>query len=193
MALLCLFSADVYAQQASGDVLVVSRTRILSETEPAKDLRARETALRSDFRNWVQNQQRLLDAEERELTELRDDLPKEEFEVRTTSFDQRVRAVRRETQAHEATIQGAFREARKTLLTSLYPILIDVLKLYDASVIIDADQILIAAPEADVTDEVIARYNQQVDLLALPAFDDLDATTPERIRALQPTPSTDQQ
>ncbi|MEM7506009.1 MAG: OmpH family outer membrane protein [Pseudomonadota bacterium] len=189
----CLFAGELWAQSAPGNSLVVSRTRILSETVPARDLRERETDLRGDFRLWVQAHQQLLDAEELRLTELRDVLPKDEFEVRTTAFDQKVRAIRRETQSHEAAIQAAFREARKNLLTALYPILIDVLKVHGASVIIDADQILIAAPEADVTDEVIERYNAEVELIDLPNFEDLGATLPEETGAQQPRATPGQQ
>lgn len=188
-----LVASDLWAQSDPGNALVVSRARILSETEPARDLRERETALRRAFRAWVQSHQGLLDAEELRLTELRDVLPKDQFEVRTAAFDQRVRAIRRETQAHETAIQAAFREARKTLLTALYPILIDVLKIHGASLIIDADQILIAAPEADVTDEVIARYNAEVGLVELPSFEDLGATVPAEGAGPKPLATPNQQ
>lgn len=154
-------------------MLVVSRARILSETGPAQSLRAAETKLRDDLRAWVNERKQSLDEEERALTELRPDLPRDAFDMRSEAFDQRVRAVRRDSQRLEAAIQSAFRDARKELITALYPILIEVLRARGGQVILDQDNILLAAPEIDVTDQVIALYNARVAAPVLPEFDTL--------------------
>ena len=173
---LCCYA--VLSQDArANEVLVVSRARILSETNAAIALRDAERMLRSELRDWLADRKAQLDSNERILTNLRQTLPKEEFDQRTEAFDRQVRSVRRSSQRSEAALQRAFRDARKELLTSLYPILIEILKSRNAKTILDADQILIASPDVDVTDEVIALFNERVAAPTLPPFDDLIAET----------------
>ena len=163
--------APPLAQDGGDRILVVSRARILSETAPALALREAEVALRADLRDWLNARKQSLDAEERTLPELRGDLPRTEFDQRSSEFDQRVRDTRRESQRIEATIQSAFRDARKELITALYPILIEVLRTRGGQVILDQDQILMAVPDIDVTDQVIALYNARVAAPTLPSFE----------------------
>ncbi|MEM9371969.1 MAG: OmpH family outer membrane protein [Pseudomonadota bacterium] len=150
------------AQDETGSVLVVSRTRILTETEAARSLRRTENNLRDRLKEWVDLQKSSLEEEEQRLTALRAQIDKQEFDALTDAFDKKVRGVRRDTQRYEAAIQSGFREARKALVQNLYPILIEILQRHSASLIIDSDQILIADPKIDMTDEVIALYDQRV-------------------------------
>lgn len=164
-------------QAHENGVLVVSRTRLLTETDAARQVRQAEADLRAALKVWVDASKEELAKRERELTDIRPDLPKEDFDLQAAAFDQQVRSVRRQSQGREAAIQQAFRAARNELLTGLYPILIDVLKSRQGAIIIDADQILLAIPQVDVTDEVIALYNQRVTTPVLPDFEDLEILT----------------
>ncbi|MEM7236325.1 MAG: OmpH family outer membrane protein [Pseudomonadota bacterium] len=185
-AALCLWDFDhATAQISDGPVLVVSRTRILTETVVAQNLRATEAGLRNRLRQWVDLQKSSLEAEEQQLTTLRAQIGKPEFDELTEAFDKKVRGVRRDTQRYEAAIQSSFREARKELVQNLYPILIEIIQRHGASLIIDADQILMADPKIDMTDEVIALYDERVRTpelapIDLPLFgpEDADAEPP---------------
>ncbi|MBY8975814.1 OmpH family outer membrane protein [Rhodobacteraceae bacterium NNCM2] len=156
-------AAPALAQEGvEHSVLVVSRTRILTETVAARTLREDEAALRQRLKNWAEAEKRALEEDEQRLTNLRTEIPKEEFDKLAGEFEQKVRTIRRDTQRFDAAIQANFRDARKELLKNLYPILIEVLRKYNADLIIDADQILIADPGVEVTDEVISLYDERV-------------------------------
>ncbi|MEM9045699.1 MAG: OmpH family outer membrane protein [Pseudomonadota bacterium] len=159
------------AQQSADAVIVVSRARILTETEAAKFLRNQERAERARLTEWIEGETESLDREEQRLTSLRPETPSNEFQRQTDLFDQRVRQVRRTAQRLEAAIQAQFRDARKNLLTDLYPVLIEVLRREGANLIIDADQILIADPSIEKTDDVIALFNERV---ATPSFQKIE-------------------
>lgn len=161
----------VAAQEVTRSVLVVSRARILTDTVAARSLREDEAALRNRLKQWIAAEKITLEADEKRLTDLRADLPKEEFDQLTGEFDQKVRSFRRDTQRFEAAIQANFRSARKELVTNLYPILIEVLQRHGADLIIDADQILIANPNIDMTNEVIELYDDRVAPLNLAPID----------------------
>ncbi len=171
------------AQDEVRSVLVVSRARILTDTVAARSLRDDEAALRQRLKQWIAAEKLTLEADEKRLTELRAQLPREEFDKLTGEFDQKVRSFRRDTQRFEAAIQASFRSARKDLVTNLYPILIEVLQRHGADLIIDADQILIASPNIDMTNEVIELYNARVAPINLAPIDlpVIDQLVPEPI------------
>ncbi|MEM8791110.1 MAG: OmpH family outer membrane protein [Pseudomonadota bacterium] len=181
---LCLPPPAIGQVASHEDVIVVSRARILTETEAAVALRTQERAARERLQEWIKIETEALDREEQRLTGLRPETPSEEFERQTSAFDQRVRQVRRTAQRLEASITAQFRDARKNLVTELYPVLIEVLQRESATLIIDADQILIADPEIEKTDEVIALFNERVELPAFeriefPALSPLAPATPQ--------------
>ena len=170
VAVLCM-PEPAPAQEAGDAVIVVSRARILTETQAAQILRDQERFERARLQEWIATETAFLDEEEQRLTSLRPETPSSEFQRLTEEFDQKVRLVRRTAQSLDAAIQAQFRDARKRLVTDLYPVLIEVLQREGASLIIDADQILIADPRIDKTDDVIALFNERV---TAPSFTEID-------------------
>jgi len=172
-ALLAACAAVAVAVAQDGpQVLVVSHQRVLEETRAAQALRAQEREARTAFQADVDAAKEALAAEEEELTRLRGSLDADEFERRTAAFDQRVRATRRQTQARAAALQTTFREARDALRAEIAPILIEILRARGAEIVLDADVILVAAPSVDVTEDVIARFDDRVapPVIDLPLF-----------------------
>lgn len=143
-------------------VLVISYDRVMRETAAGRAIREAEDAARSAYEAAVEEAQVSLAAEEAELTRLRGELDRETFARRTEAFDARVRAVRRESQRRAAELQQIFRTAREALRAEVAPILVEVLRDRDADIVLDADQILVAAPRVDVTEAVIARFDAEV-------------------------------
>jgi Skp family chaperone for outer membrane proteins len=159
----CLVPALPGAQEAASPVIVVSRERVLRETRAGRALREAERELGAAFQARVDEVQRRLKAEEEELARLRGSLTREEFDRRAEAFDRRVRTARRRSQRQAAELQKAFREAREALTAALAPILVELLKREGASIVLDADQMLVAAPEVNRTEEVIALFDAEVE------------------------------
>jgi len=148
-------------------VIVVSRDRILSETQAGRAIIASEREIGSAFQARVDAVKEQLEAEEAELTRLRGKIPRAEFESRATAFDRKVRVARRRTQKQAAELQQTFRIARERLVGRLAPILIKVLREQGAAIVLDADQILVAAPSVNMTEEVIRLFDEEVPALAI--------------------------
>lgn len=171
-------TVDLAAQDkeaAKATVLVVSRERVLRETEAGQALRAAERDRRVEFEASVDAVKALLEAEEAELAQQRGSLSRAEFDRRAKDFDRRVRNARRLSQRQAAELQRTFRLAREALVAELAPILIEILRLEGASLVLDTEQILIAAPSVDMTDKVIELFNDRVPLpvFTLPPLDPL--------------------
>jgi len=144
-------------------LLVISRKRVLRETAAGRALTEAEAEIRDAFQDRVEAAKRALEAREAELARLRGTLPRSAFREQTEAFDRAVRSTRRATQRQAALMQKAIRQARERLASALPPILVAVLKDRGADVVLDTDAILVARPEADVTQEVIARFDAEVE------------------------------
>lgn len=149
-------------------VLVVSRKRILNETQVARRLLEAEIALTAELQRRVDAVKAELNEEEEEIARLRATLDREDFEARVSDFDRKVRRERRRTQQSAAALQDAFRDARLKLLEALGPVLETVRVQRGASLILNVDNAMAADPAVDVTDEVIALLDRTVPIPALP-------------------------
>ncbi len=154
--------ATTAAGQATADILVVSRTRLLNDTKHARALLEAEKRLTAEIQARIDATKRALAAEEQELARLRSTLPRDEFETRTAAFDRRVRRERREAQRQAAVLQTVFRAERVELQETLAAVLEQIRAERGASVILNEEQAMAADPAIDITDEVIARFDKTV-------------------------------
>lgn len=149
-------------------ILMVSRKRLLHETSHARLLRNAEDAMTDDLQRQVDAVKAELNAQEQELVTLRRTLPRDEFDQRVAAFDQRVREERRRAQQHAINVQNALRAERLKLVEAIGPLLEAIRADHGAQVILNADQVLVADFRIDVTDEAIARFNNEVPLPEIP-------------------------
>lgn len=143
-------------------ILIVSRKRLLNDTDHARALLKAEIELTAVLQRRVDAVKEELNAEEQELTKLRPSLAREVFDERVAAFDRKIRSQRREAQQYAANLQNVFRVERLKLVEALDPLLEEVRVAHGANVILNADQVLALDPALDVTDEAIARFNSDV-------------------------------
>jgi Skp family chaperone for outer membrane proteins len=101
-------------------------------------------------------------AEERELTELRAELPADEFRARAQAFDDRAVGFRRQQDAKARALQGRDEAERAAFFRAVSPILSELVAELGAVAILDDRAVLFAAPAIDVTDRAIARVDARI-------------------------------
>ncbi|MEL6767600.1 MAG: OmpH family outer membrane protein [Pseudomonadota bacterium] len=143
-------------------ILIVNRSRVLAESAAARALATSERELSAQLQDEVDRVQAELAAEEEDLARVRGTLPRDAFEARADIFRERVQRERRTAQARAAAIDKAFRDARRELVARLQPILEEVRRRKGADVIINAEGVLAARTEADVTSEVLLVFDARV-------------------------------
>lgn len=167
-----LAAGEAGAQEgAQGPILVLSRRRMLNETRHARALLEAEQRMTAELQARVDQTKRRLAAEEQRLAELRSSLPREEFDQRTSAFDRMVRRERREAQRQAAALQTVFRSLRVRMLETLDRFLGRVRADRGATLILDAENALAWDPSIDITDEVIARFDEAVPPPEIPDLD----------------------
>ncbi len=146
------------AQPPNQAVLIVDHDRALNESAPGKALRAALQERRAAQLQSSATLDKAMEAEETEIARIRDRLSREEFEVRLQEFDQKVRQARRDNQIAIQTMQAEFDAARRKLVQALNLILRDILQERGATVLLNAQTVIMARGEVDVTNEAIERF-----------------------------------
>ena len=153
------------AAPAAATVIVVDIERVMRETAAAGEIARIERASRRALRERLDELKAALEAEEAELSRLRDEgMPREAFGARVAAFDRRVRRTRASAQQALDAFAARFREARAALRARLDPVLDALMTARGAEVALDVGAAIRATPAADVTDEAIRRLDA-----ALPA------------------------
>ena len=168
-----LLAGPAPAQQATTPptqaVLIVDHEKALNESAPGRALRALLQERRTAQLQVTAERDKAMEAEETEIARIRDRLSRAEFEERLQEFDQKVRQARRENQEAIQAMQAENDAARRKLVQAMHLILRDILQEKGATVLLNAQTVVMARGDIDVTNEVIERFSQvQVDF-GLPA------------------------
>lgn len=157
LAFACPLLAPSFA--AADSILLINRQRVLSESDPARRLRAAEHDRRVALRQQLDAIQSELETEEAEISALRGRVDAAAFEARVHAFDVHVREARRRSQALGEALQAEFERARQQLGAALIPVLNAMMEVHNADVVLDVRSVLSARPGLDLTEEAISRLN----------------------------------
>ena len=138
-----LSSEELFADSAFGQ-------RVLREIEVESALLAEENE-----RIVVE-----LSQEEKELTEQRATLPAEEFRPLAEAFDTKVQSHREGQRAKLDALARRSEEAQQTFFEIVRPILVDLLREFGASVMIERSNVVVST--TDITEAAIARIDAAI-------------------------------
>lgn len=102
-----------------------------------------------------------LTAEERELTELRNSLDPTDFRTRAEAFNEKVQRLRREQDEKARAVGTRNEEARRILLTSVQPVLLQLMVESGAVAVLDRRVVLLSVESVDITEQAIRRVNAE--------------------------------
>lgn len=101
-----------------------------------------------------------LEAEERELTEMRASMSAEEFRELANAFDQKVQATRQEQAAKGRALNALLDQERDVFLTAAAPVLERLMREADAAVILERRSVFVSASAIEITDDAIALLDE---------------------------------
>src|SRR6056297_2881787 len=144
------------------DVLVIDIERLLAETAYGQKLQAGIEAERDALIARNERVATELEAEERDLTELRAITPPDEFREMADAFDTKVTQLRRESERLSRELERRRDLAPVQFLRVVQPVLADILNEADAVVLLDVRSVILRAEAADVTDAAISRIDARI-------------------------------
>lgn len=151
------------AAQEGAPFLIINQERILTGSRTGQALLAEEEEARDALRAEARAIDRRFEEEERYLTELRAELPPEEFRAIADEFDERVVEARRQQDARSTALVLEFDQRRRQFYADVAPILVRLLSRYGAHAILDESSVLLADQSLNITDAVIAEIDAQAD------------------------------
>lgn len=101
-----------------------------------------------------------LEAEEKELTDLRATMEPAEFRVLADAFDEKVQNTRQAQATKGRAINDLLDKKRDVFLTAAAPVLEQLMRDADASVILERRSVFVSANSVDITEDAIELLNE---------------------------------
>ncbi len=162
---LLIVSVPLNAQQLGipqTDVLTISSERLFADSafgqRVFREIEA-ESALLSDENERIVAE---LSTEEKELTNKRAELSAEEFRPLAEAFDEKVQSHRDSQRAKLDVLARRGEEARGQFFEMAQPVLIELLREFGASIVIERSNVVLSSDASDITDAAIARINAAI-------------------------------
>lgn len=144
----------------SSSVLTLDSDRVFLESafgrRVAGEVEVKAAELAADFRQIEAE----LEAEERELTDLRPTLPADEFRTLADQFDQKVQSIRQQQAAKERDLNQLLDQEREVFLTAAAPVLERLMRRSGAVVILERRSVFYSANAIEITDAAIALLDE---------------------------------
>lgn len=153
------FSGQTLGPGQTVSVLVLSQERLLTDSAPGQALLSEEAALRAAHKEEGERLDAELEAEERELAELRTQITDEDFQARAVAFDEKVVRIRQDHREKSEALGREVEERRKAFFAQVVPIVAEIMRERGASLVFERRNILFTGPGVDITDEVIRRID----------------------------------
>ncbi len=151
---------DATPAPESFPILVIRQSTLFSETAAARSIAEQVANAESELDADLDVVGESLRTRERELSDLRTTLPKEEFDALAAEFERDVRAFYARSQRERGLVDQAERDARNKLQRAAQEVLIEIMRQRNALVMLNEEQIVLSRHSLDVTQEAIARLDE---------------------------------
>lgn len=147
---------------SSMPIVVLNQERLLSQSRYGqriqREVEDAGAALAAENRQ-IETQ---LTEEELRLTEQRGTMTIEEFRPLAEEFDARVEAIRAAQEAKSRALQTQAEAAQAEFFERTFPLLIEVLRAREATVLMDSRAVLLSVEGADITEAAIAVIDAEI-------------------------------
>lgn len=141
-------------------VAVVDTQEIRRESLAGQDFSRQVKAIQAAFQAEYNKVSQSLKKQEAELQRQRAILSQEAFQKRRQAFAQKYQKAQQQLQQKRRQINQAINKASNELTRALMPIFQKIAEKTGANIVVERSQIVLPAPELDITDEVIAELDK---------------------------------
>lgn len=160
------------APLAPAVVAVIDYQRLLRESEAALSIRAQVEARRDRYEAELGAERERLEAADRALNLQRDRLDVEAYRERRRAFEADVATVQRLVQERRRELDQASGAAFQEIRDAVVTIIGELGDVYRFNVVLPRSDVLVFAPEVDLTEQVMAALNRRLPEVPIPAFEE---------------------
>lgn len=167
--------------QAAGPVIVVDRGRVWAESAAGKSAQTQLKTHMANVKKELEAESKPLEAEGKSLSptlkdknrqQIMEELNKnEQLRTQFQAYVQKLGALEEKSQVRNAEMEATQQRAIQEVLRNADPLILDLMRERKAAVVMEAANVLIAAPEADITGEVIKRLDAKLKTVAVAKVD----------------------
>ena len=168
MALLLASAAVPVSAQTLPGVATIDVQRLQRESAASKSIQAQIEKLRASYQQEITKQENELRSAEQELNRQRTLVSPEAFNERRRQFEQKVGNLQRDVQNRKRELDKSALTAQRTIENALNQIVQDVVTERRLTLVLVKNQTIYAAPEFDLTDEVMKRLNAKLPSVKVP-------------------------
>ncbi len=139
--------------------LILDQDRLFAGSEYGQQIIARNEAEADELRAEGERLDAQFEAEERALTERRNEMDPAAFRRLADAFDEKVVATRREQEEKAALLNQRAETRRRDFFRRAGPVLLEILEQTGAVAIVEQRSVLIAKQDLNITDEAIKRLD----------------------------------
>ena len=168
------------AQEAGGSpgplapavVAVIDYQRLLRESDAAQSIRAQVETKRQAYQAEVEAAREQLAERDRRLEAERAELSSRAYRERRRAFEEDVAGVQRLVQERRRQLDEASNAAFQRIRDTVVQIIDALSERYRFNLVLPRSEVLVFAPEIDLTAEVMTELNERLPSVDIPAFED---------------------
>ncbi len=144
---------------------IVDMDMIMQNAAAAKHVREQIDKKRTEYQRGLQATEQKLTASQQELIKQQEGMPEEAFREKQQGFHRQVMEAQRTTQTEQRQMDIAVERSLNELRQKTGEIVRVVARQRNIDVVLASHAVIIAASALDITDEVLARLNQEMKTL----------------------------
>jgi outer membrane protein len=141
---------------------VVDMNKIMQSTDAAKGIFDELEGKRKEFQAQIAQEEESLRNAEKEIVKKKDSLSKDEFDSKRKEFEDKVAGAQKLVQERKKTLDQAFNSSVQNLRVQAAKIVADIARDKGLAAVLTQDAVILAEPEMDITDQVVAQMNAKV-------------------------------
>lgn len=153
-------------------VAIIDYQRLLRESDAARSIRTQVEVQRRDYEAEVEAERQRLAQADKALNALKGELPPEVYRERRRAFEADVAEVQRLVQERRRQLDGASSAAFQRIRDTVVQIIDTLSDSYRFNLVLPRSDVLVFAPEIDLTGEVMAELNARLPRVDIPEFQD---------------------
>lgn len=141
---------------------VVDMSKLMESTEAAKGIFNELEGKRKEFQTQIAQEEESLRTAEKEIVKKKDTLSKIEFDAKRKEFEDKVAEAQKMVQERKKTLDQGYISSVQSLKLEAAKIVADIAREKGLSAVLTQDAVILAEPEMDITQQVIAQMNAKV-------------------------------
>ncbi len=156
---LCVSAAQA---QSATNILVIDEGRVFSSADAGRSALAQLKVYGEQISAELDAERKALSTERDRIGQQRATLTPEQLKARITALEKRAGNFEKMADGKARDLDATRTATLKTLNASLQPVLEEIVKARNASILLDKGNLIYAAAALDVTDEVIVKINARL-------------------------------